>query len=294
MTALCRYLDADHQTQIGLFKTVQESSPQVCPLVELQGFESGDLLANNDSVVYWTSDRLARLGEPHQSMWQPAPTKMLSPVHQPEKIICIGLNYLDHAIETGSEPPDEPVVFGKFNNALIGHGDTIELPPNSDQVDYEAELVVVIGKTTRRVSQKEAMNHVFGYTAGHDVSARDWQKGHAGGQWLLGKSFDAFAPVGPAVVTSETFGDPSDIRIRMRLNDEIVQESTTAQLIFKIPMLISHLSHFMTLQPGDLIFTGTPPGVGAARTPPRFLSDGDRCSVEIDGIGALQNVCKNA
>lgn len=223
--------------------------------------------------------------------WQPIPDQLLPPVPTPEKIICIGLNYRDHAIETGSEIPTLPVVFSKFNTALVGNGGLIELPDISEKVDYEAELVVVIGKSARNVSADEAMDFVFGYTCGHDVSARDWQKGRPGGQWLLGKTFDTFAPVGPCVVTKDEISDPSKLRVRMHLNDETVQDSTTEQLIFDIPTLISHLSSFMTLNPGDLIFTGTPPGVGAARTPPVFLKHDDQCVVEIDGIGTLSNVC---
>ncbi len=219
------------------------------------------------------------------------PACLLPPVASPEKIICIGLNYLDHAIETGAEPPTEPIVFSKFNTALVGHGDPIVLPTLSREVDYEAELVVVIGRTAKHVSSAEALTCVAGYSCGHDVSARDWQKGRPGGQWLLGKSFDSFAPLGPWMVTSDELGDPSDLRVRMFLGDEVVQDSTTAQLIFNIPQLIAHLSSIMTLKPGDLIFTGTPPGVGAARQPPRFLQAGDVCGVEIDGIGRLINAC---
>lgn len=222
---------------------------------------------------------------------EPLPERLLPPVPPPEKILCIGLNYLDHAIETGAEPPSEPIVFCKLNNALVGHGDPITLPSNSQQVDYEAELVVVIGKTARRIDASTAMQHVAGYSCGNDVSARDWQKGRPGGQWLLGKSFDSFGPLGPFLVTADELTEPGDIRVRLLLNGQPEQDSTTAQLIFAIPQLIAHLSQIMTLQPGDLIFTGTPPGVGAARQPPRFLRDGDVCSVQIDAVGTLTNRC---
>ncbi|SMP49927.1 2-keto-4-pentenoate hydratase/2-oxohepta-3-ene-1,7-dioic acid hydratase (catechol pathway) [Neorhodopirellula lusitana] len=293
MTAICRFLDADQQPQIALYDHTNQASPRVCRLDTLLKDQQLNLLANHDSIFQWTHPQLAELPTPSDEMWQPAPSVFLPPVQCPEKILCIGLNYLDHAIETGSEAPDQPVVFGKFNNALVGHGEPIDLPAISEKVDYEAELVVVIGKQARRVDKAKAMEHVFGYTAGHDVSARDWQKGRPGGQWLLGKSFDTFAPVGPAIVTADSFGDPSNVRVQMRVNDEVVQDSTTAQLIFDIPTLISHLSQFMTLQPGDLIFTGTPPGVGAAKSPPFFLSDGDRCSVHIEGVGELTNTCQS-
>jgi len=244
------------------------------------------------------SDFFARIGEVADAAQRAdaadaiaMPDKLLPPIPPPEKIICIGLNYLDHAIETGAEPPTEPVVFSKFNTALVGHGDAIELPSISSEVDYEAELVVVIGKVARHVSVDAALSHVAGYTCGHDVSARDWQKGRPGGQWLLGKSFDTFAPVGPVLVTADEIPDPSNLTVRMYLGDEKVQESTTQQLIFSIPQLIAHLSTIMTLKPGDLIFTGTPPGVGAARKPPRFLQNGDVCTVEVPQIGRLTNRC---
>lgn len=223
--------------------------------------------------------------------WEPRPRTLLPPVPAPEKVICIGLNYLDHAIETGAEPPSEPIVFSKFNTALIGDGDSIVLPRLSREVDYEAELVVVIGSTARHVSVGDAMSHVVGYCCGHDVSARDWQKGRPGGQWLLGKSFDTFAPLGPCLVTADEIDHPGSLWIRMSLGNEVVQSSTTAQLIFDIPTLISHLSKIMTLKAGDVIYTGTPPGVGAARKPPRYLCDGDICTVEIEGIGKLTNRC---
>ena len=229
---------------------------------------------------------------PSDPTWQPVPDKLLSPVPNPGKIICIGLNYRDHAIETGAEIPTEPIVFSKFGTAIIGHGDAIELPSISKQVDYEAELVVVIGKTAKNVSVENAMQYVYGYTCGHDVSARDWQKGRPGGQWLLAKTFDTFAPLGPCLVTADEIPDPSNLQVQMHLNDETVQDSTTAQLIFDVPTLISHLSTIITLNPGDVIFTGTPPGVGAAKTPPVFLKPGDKCVVEIEGIGQLRNVCQ--
>lgn len=293
MTAFCRYLDSDSKVRLALYDATNPDAPRVCPLAEWLDESQETLLANTNELFRWDADRLATMVPRDATSWSPAPSRLLPPVGTPEKVICIGLNYLDHAIETGSPAPDQPVVFSKFNNALVGHGDTIVLPSISEQVDYEAELVVVIGKTARHVSQATAMQHVFGYTAGHDVSSRDWQKGRSGGQWLLGKSFETFAPLGPAVVTADAFGDPSDVRVRMHLNEETVQDSTTAQLIFDIPTLIAHLSQFMTLRPGDLIFTGTPPGVGAAKTPPRFLKHGDRCVVEVDGIGKLGNACQS-
>ncbi|MCC9599491.1 fumarylacetoacetate hydrolase family protein [Stieleria sp. JC731] len=257
---------------------------KVCPIEHL----------NDQNFFQSASKVLSELGNLDPAEFSDAPDVLLPPTPTPEKIFCIGLNYRDHAIETGADIPTEPVVFSKFNTTLIGHGQSIQLPAISSKVDYEAELVVVIGKQAKNVSADQAMDHVFGYTCGHDVSARDWQKGRPGGQWLLGKTFDTFAPVGPCVVTSNELSDPTDIRVRMELNGEIVQESTTAQLIFDIPTVVAHLSKFVTLKPGDLIFTGTPPGVGDAKTPPVYLKAGDTCSVIVDGVGTLTNGVVNA
>jgi 2-keto-4-pentenoate hydratase/2-oxohepta-3-ene-1,7-dioic acid hydratase in catechol pathway len=214
---------------------------------------------------------------------------LLPPIVEPSKIICIGLNYADHATETGADLPTLPVVFNKFPTTLIGHKQPIVLPSISEKVDFEAELVVVIGKPCRHVSAAQAMDHVFGYTCGHDVSARDWQKGRPGGQWLLGKTFDSFAPLGPWIVTAESPNHAENLRVQFRLNGETMQDGSTHLFIFSIASLVEHLSKFCTLLPGDLLFTGTPSGVGVARTPPVFMQPGDLAEVEIEGIGTLVN-----
>ncbi|MFV1966178.1 MAG: fumarylacetoacetate hydrolase family protein [Pirellulaceae bacterium] len=214
---------------------------------------------------------------------------ILAPVLQPEKIICIGLNYADHAAESGMQPPEEPIVFCKFANAIRADGDEVVLPQASEKVDYEAELVVVIGIGGRHIPREKAWDHVAGYACGHDVSARDWQLEKPGGQWLLGKSFDGFAPIGPELVTRDEVGDAGQLDIRLRLNGETMQESSTRQLIFPIDALIAYLSTVCTLSPGDVLFTGTPPGVGAARKPPVFLKPGDEAVVEIERVGRLRN-----
>ncbi|MFM2003784.1 MAG: hypothetical protein RI963_3210 [Planctomycetota bacterium] len=278
---LCRFYDSRRQAVYGL-----ATKHGMIPLSALLDPQPTDetIMGRLEEVI-----AAAATAKPEQAVEMP--TSLLPPVPPPEKVICIGLNYLDHAIETGAKPPTEPIVFSKFNTALIGDGDAIVLPSLSQEVDYEAELVVVIGRTTRHVAVKDALKCVAGYTCGHDVSARDWQKGRPGGQWLLGKSFDTFGPIGPWLVTTDEIPDPSNLRVRMHLSGEVVQDSTTRQLIFDIPQLISHLSKIMTLKAGDLIFTGTPPGVGMAKTPPRFLRHGDVCTVEIEGIGPLTNPC---
>ncbi len=216
-------------------------------------------------------------------------SQFVAPIQNPEKILCIGLNYRDHAIETKAPIPTEPVVFNKLPTTLLAPGAVVKLPTVSDEVDFEAELVVVIGKTGRDIAEKDAMNYVFGYTCGNDVSARDWQKNKPAKQWLLGKSFDTFAPIGPMIVTKDEIADPGKLSISLKLNGETMQNSNTEQLIFSIPQLISYISQVATLKPGDLIFTGTPSGVGMARTPPVWLKKGDVMEVEIGGIGLLRN-----
>ncbi|HEY1066517.1 MAG TPA: fumarylacetoacetate hydrolase family protein [Pirellulales bacterium] len=215
--------------------------------------------------------------------------KLLAPIPKPGKVFCIGLNYADHARETGKEPPPEPVVFNKFTSCVIATGEPIVVPKVCKKVDYEAELVVVIGKGGKHIAESEAMTHVAGYACGHDVSGRDWQTEKPGGQWLLGKSFDTFAPLGPYLVTADEIPEPGNLRVQFRLNGQTLQDSTTAQLIFSVPKLIAYLSQVVALSPGDVIYTGTPPGVGAARKPPVFMKPGDVAEVEIEGLGVLSN-----
>jgi 2-keto-4-pentenoate hydratase/2-oxohepta-3-ene-1,7-dioic acid hydratase in catechol pathway len=219
----------------------------------------------------------------------PSHARLLAPVPDPHKIICIGLNYRDHAAESGVPVPPEPVLFSKYPTALIGHLSQIVLPGVSREVDYEAELVVVIGRGGRHIPRERAHEHVGGYAIGHDVSARDWQLNKPGKQWMAGKTFDTFAPVGPELVTPEEVPDPHKLGIRLRLNGQTMQDSNTSQLIFGVDELIAYLSQIFTLEPGDLIFTGTPPGVGMARRPPVWLKPGDTVEVEIDHLGTLSN-----
>lgn len=219
------------------------------------------------------------------------PIKFLAPIPDPQKVICVGLNYADHAKESGQDPPPEPVFFNKFPTAVCGHDSEIILPKVSEQVDYEAELVVIIGRGGRDIPKERAFEHVLGYCPGHDVSARDWQLHKPGKQWLLGKTFDTFAPFGPRLTTPDEIADPHRLQIQLRLNGATLQNSTTAQLIFKIDELIAYVSQVCTLQPGDVIFTGTPPGVGAARKPPVFMKPGDVVEVEIERLGTLRNKC---
>jgi 2-keto-4-pentenoate hydratase/2-oxohepta-3-ene-1,7-dioic acid hydratase in catechol pathway len=219
----------------------------------------------------------------------PAHVKVLAPVPDPQKIVCIGLNYRDHAAESGVPVPTEPVLFSKYPSALIGHGAPIVLPKVSQEVDFEAELVIVIGRKGRHIPRQRAREYVGGYAVGHDVSARDWQLNKPGKQWMAGKTFDTFAPVGPELVTPDEVPDPQNLGIRLRLNGQTMQDSSTSQLVFGIDELIAYLSQVFTLEPGDMIFTGTPPGVGMARKPPVWLKPGDSVEVEIDKLGTLKN-----
>ena len=215
--------------------------------------------------------------------------KLVAPVPSPEKVICVGLNYADHARESGLEPPAEPVLFNKFPSAVTGNWQPVVLPRLSKEVDYEAELVVVIGTGGRHIPEQKARAHIAAYCCGNDVSARDWQLRKPGGQWLMGKSFDTFAPIGPALVTADEIPEPGDLKIQLRLNGQLMQDSSTAELIFSVEELISYISGVCTLSPGDLIFTGTPPGVGFARKPPVFLKPGDTVEIEIEKLGVLRN-----
>jgi 2-keto-4-pentenoate hydratase/2-oxohepta-3-ene-1,7-dioic acid hydratase in catechol pathway len=216
--------------------------------------------------------------------------KLLAPI-VPTDILCIGLNYRKHAQESGGVVPRHPMLFIKASNALNNPGDPIPVPRLSSQIDYEAELAVVIGKTARDVSRDTALSYVLGYTIANDVSARDWQRDKelGGGQFARGKSFDGFCPLGPVIVTVDDIPDPNALTIKTILNGQTIQDSTTADMIFDVPALIASLSSTMTLRPGAVILTGTPHGVGMARTPPLWLKAGDSVVIEIEKLGRLEN-----
>jgi 2-keto-4-pentenoate hydratase/2-oxohepta-3-ene-1,7-dioic acid hydratase in catechol pathway len=215
--------------------------------------------------------------------------KLLAPIPKPPKLILIGLNYRDHAIESGLPIPETPTVFAKFSNAVIGPGEPIQLPQASKEVDYEAELAFVIGRRGKHLAPIAWKDHVFGYTMVNDVSARDFQR--ATSQWVFAKTFDTFGPMGPELVSADEVPDPHNLRIGCEVNGRVLQDSSTSQLIFRIPELVSYLSQAMTLEPGDVVSTGTPPGVGFARKPPIFLQPGDEVVVKVEGLGELRNPC---
>lgn len=212
---------------------------------------------------------------------------LLAPVPRPPKVICVGLNYRDHAAEAKLEVPTTPTIFSKFPNAITGPGSPIILPKNSIKPDYEAELAVVIGKGGRHVPEQYWYRHVYGYMCLNDVSARDFQM--ATSQWLMGKTFDTFAPTGPWITTSDEIADPHALAISLEINGEVMQSSNTSEMIFKIPQIIAYLSSVFTLEAGDIITTGTPAGVGFGKKPPRWLKAGDDVIVKIAGLGELRN-----
>jgi ureidoglycolate lyase len=217
--------------------------------------------------------------------------RLLAPIPRPGKIFAIGLNYADHIAESGMGTPEHQVWFAKAATSANGPFDPIEIPPGG-YVDYEAEMIAVVGAGGRRITRDDAAKAVFGYCVGNDATERAWQ--HRTPQWTLGKSFDTHAPFGPWITTADEVGDPHKLAIRGLVNGEVRQDSNTEHLVFDVWDQVAHLSHAMTLEPGDLIFTGTPGGIGAAMKPPRFLKHGDRVRIEIDGLGAIENACAQA
>jgi 2-keto-4-pentenoate hydratase/2-oxohepta-3-ene-1,7-dioic acid hydratase in catechol pathway len=259
---------------------------QIADLADL-GFSgtARDLLATNENG----RKDLVNLSDEKRDVWREIPNDIIfgPPIPDPDKILCIGLNYREHARESGLEVPPVPVVFAKFRNSLIGPGAAIELPAISQQVDYEGELAVVIGKRCKNVNPDEALSAVAGYSAFNDVSARDLQLQVS--QWTVGKAIDTFAPMGPGLVSAHLVPDPQQLELITRLNGQVVQQSSTADMIFSVAEIISYLSRSMTLEPGDIIATGTPSGVGFKREPALFLKPGDVVEVEISSIGLLSN-----
>jgi 2,4-didehydro-3-deoxy-L-rhamnonate hydrolase len=250
--------------------------------------EDGKVVPMGPSLVDWLA-----FGTQSIATGTPRPlaeVKLLAPVPRPGKIICVGLNYRDHAKETGKAVPTEPVLFSKYANAVVGPGADVVVPPEAEKVDYEAELAVVIGRRASRVAAADALGHVAGYACANDVSSRSLQ--FLSDQWLLGKAIDTFLPLGPYLVTADEVPDPQALGIRCLVNDELLQDSNTGQMIFGVAELISYASRTITLEPGDLLVTGTPSGVGDAADPPRYLRAGDRMRVEIDGLGELENTVR--
>ncbi len=246
---------------------------------------------------FFTNNGLARLEEWLDANQEnlneiPAGSRLGSPIARPSKIVCIGLNYRKHAIESGMAVPEVPIIFMKATSSLCGPFDNILIPKNSVKTDWEVELAVVIGKRAKYVSKENAMDYVAGYCVHNDVSERDFQL-HHGGQWVKGKSADNFAPLGPVLVTKTEIEDPHNLRLWLKLNGKMLQDSNTSDLVFNIPELIEHLSQYMTLLPGDVISTGTPAGVGLGLTPPTYLKEGDVVELGIEGLGESKQTAIN-
>lgn len=263
-------------------------------------FSTGDTILDLSSLGFSSLVSMIEAGEegrakvqkfvgekPESAQHHLTKVKLLAPIPKPRKLICVGLNYRDHAAETGAKIPDVPTIFNKFATAVIGPGEKVVLPKVSKAPDYEAEFAFVIGVGGRHIRANDWAKHVFGYTIVNDVTARDYQR--ATTQWLMGKTFDTFAPMGPTIVTADEIKDPHSLDIQMVINDEVLQDSNTRELIFRVPDLIEFLSSVFTLEPGDVVSTGTPAGVGFVRKPPRHLRAGDQMSVRIEQIGELNN-----
>jgi 2-keto-4-pentenoate hydratase/2-oxohepta-3-ene-1,7-dioic acid hydratase in catechol pathway len=265
------------------FKAGQETHP---------GVISGDAIVDLKPLGFDSVLDVIERGAGHESLignarYPLANAQLFAPIPRPRKLICVGLNYRDHAEETGAQIPKVPTIFNKFTTAVIGPGEKVVLPKVSKAPDYEAEFAFVIGRGGRNIAAEDWQKHVFGYTLVNDVTARDYQR--ATSQWLMGKTFDTFAPMGPWIVSADEIADPHDLDIQMEINGEVLQDSNTRELIFKIPDLVAFLSSVFTLEPGDVVSTGTPAGVGFARKPPRYLHSGDQMTVRMPAIGELRN-----
>jgi 2-keto-4-pentenoate hydratase/2-oxohepta-3-ene-1,7-dioic acid hydratase in catechol pathway len=256
---VCSYRDTDGTARVGVIEDGRVREAGTTPWAPAPGADAGAL------------DELA----------------LLAPVPAPGKVIGIGRNYAEHAAETGSDVPTQPQLFGMWANATVGPGADVVYPALTTMLDYEAELVAVIGRTTSRVPVADALDHVFGYTCGNDVSARDLQFGET--QWIRGKTLDTFAPMGPWIVTTDEIPDPQALGIRCTVNGTVRQDDTTAHMVFGVAELVAFVSEAITLDPGDVVYTGTPPGVAFGMAEPAYLRPGDEMVVEIDGIGALRN-----
>lgn len=246
--------------------------------------------------AFFGGDGLAQLANWATANSATAPTvdesvRLGPPLTRPSKIVCIGLNYADHAKEAGAEIPKEPILFFKATSAIVGPNDSIVIPQNSVKTDWEVELALVIGKKASYVTEEQALDHVAGYVLHNDYSEREWQL-ERGGQWVKGKSCDTFAPIGPFIATTDEIADPQNLKLWLKLNGELIQNSSTQQMIFGVRTLVSYVSQFMTLLPGDLITTGTPPGVGLGFKPPKFLRPGDVVELGVDGLGRSRQVAQ--
>jgi acylpyruvate hydrolase len=280
---LCTYLRADGAARAGVWTERG--------IVDLQAADASlpasliALLALGDEGL--AQARAAAESAPAGAIARREGVRLLPPIPNPAKIVCIGLNYRDHAAEVKLPLPDSLAVFAKWPNTLIGDGEAIVIPPESHRVDYEAELAFVVGRRARRVAEADALQYVAGYTCFNDVSVRDYQSRTS--QWTIGKVFDTHGPCGPVLVTRDAIADPQALRISTTIGDEVLQNSSTSEMVFGVARIVAELSAVMTLEPGDIVATGTPAGVGTSRNPRRWIKPGERVRVEIEGVGVLEN-----
>jgi 2-keto-4-pentenoate hydratase/2-oxohepta-3-ene-1,7-dioic acid hydratase in catechol pathway len=280
-------------------KLIRFGTPQnEKPGVQLQDGTRLDVSAfgsDYDETFFGTEgiEKLSQWLEQHQDSCSVVArdVRLGAPIARPSKIVCVGLNYAKHAEESGMAPPEEPVLFFKASSAITGPFDPIRIPKGSTKTDWEVELALVIGKKASYVSEKEALNHVAGYVLHNDVSERAFQLERSG-QWVKGKSCDTFAPLGPFIATTDEIKDPNSLDLWLKLNGKLMQNSNTSDFIFNVQEVVSHISQFMTLLPGDIISTGTPFGVGLGLTPPRYLKEGDEVELGIEGLGISKQICK--
>jgi acylpyruvate hydrolase len=270
-----------------------ELAVEAVPPEMLAFLDAGDRAMNAASDALKLIARLGANGARERGLARPTESvRLRAPVPRPTKLILVGLNYRDHAEEAGMKIPEVPTIFSKYANSVIGPGDAIKIPKVSAMIDYEAEYAFVIGRAGRDIPPARAMDYVAGYTIVNDVSCRDYQM--KTGQWMIGKTFDTFAPMGPYLVTRDEIADPHNLEISLHLNGQRMQHSNTRNLIFKTEYLIAFLSQVFTFEPGDVVSTGTPAGVGYARKPPVFMKAGDRVRIEVEGLGALENPVEDA
>lgn len=280
-------------------KLIRFGTPQnEKPGVQLQDGTRLDVSAfgsDYDETFFGTEgiEKLSQWLEQHQDSCPvvASDVRLGAPLARPSKIVCVGLNYAKHAEESGMAPPEEPVLFFKASSAITGPFDPIRIPKGSTKTDWEVELALVIGKKASYVSEQEALNHVAGYVLHNDVSERAFQLERSG-QWVKGKSCDTFAPLGPFIATTDEIKDPNSLDLWLKLNGKLMQNSNTSDFIFNVQEVVSHISQFMTLLPGDIISTGTPFGVGLGLTPPRYLKEGDEVELGIEGLGISKQICK--
>ncbi|MCC5932264.1 MAG: fumarylacetoacetate hydrolase family protein [Cyclobacteriaceae bacterium] len=278
------------------FGSFRNERPGIC--LNDKTLKDASSLFNDWNSDFFASDGLEKLLNTNMQTLEnlpnlPEPVRLGSCIARPHKVVCVGLNYTDHARESGAEPPKEPILFMKGNNTVVGPNDQILIPRGSVATDWEVELGVVIGREARYLSdENDAKSCIAGYCISHDVSERDFQL-KRGGQWVKGKSCDSFNPVGPWLVPSNMI-DPSELALKLWVNGQLMQNGNTKDMIFKVPYLVWYISQFMTLEPGDLISTGTPAGVGLGMKPPQYLKAGDLVELEINGLGKQKQICVNA